>query len=592
MGAEETVAHRGARALRWRPGLAYLPMLVWAVGFLVAMVDAPAVSRGDHAVLELDLRAILAGRWVAGAYSQFGWHHPGPAALYFLAPLYGLFGRTSAAAHAAAALYHGAWLLGLCRMHQRAGHGPILTLGALLWTLAIARTFFHGLGDFWNPTLGLTPTVVCLSAAFAVRVDGPRWTWIAIVAQWVAVQCHVGYLAPTSAALAIAIVHRRTRREWLRDLGLLVALWAPLLIATRDNVLAIARYFTTPRDAGGPEVFVDRWLAEPIDPASLLPSALAWGAAAALVVAAAVVARKHRSVRPWLLLAIVQAIPVALAIPQLHPTRTLHASSWLVVSGAWLWLLLPAVIDAFRPAREWGVVAVVLVGLAVGARIAVADPSLLGSDQGDGKARRARLLGAVSQLRTEGCHAIDTDDDWGEMSALLLLADDIGLHLAIHSHWRFMFGDAVLYDDDTDAWLSADGTVRCRNFPSALPPLVLVESRGVRSPSRVIDGEVPMPGTRWDDPRAAAFEGPDAWVIVRHGGGVRLRVLADNNDTYEVEASADGARFEPVGTIEAVGDRGLQWRALPIPAELPLLRIRVGAGDGSYAIAEVVVDRP
>src|SRR5438876_7442456 len=46
----------------------------------------------DHAVIDLSVLNVLHGTQMVGAYSRYGWHHPGPLYFQLLSPLYLLSG--------------------------------------------------------------------------------------------------------------------------------------------------------------------------------------------------------------------------------------------------------------------------------------------------------------------------------------------------------------------------------------------------------------------------------------------------------------------------------------------------------------------
>ena len=76
------------RTLRW--------MFVVAAGFLliaVAIRFVPDVApEGDYAVIDIHVINAIRALEPVGAYSRFGWNHPGPTYSHLLAPLYWLSG--------------------------------------------------------------------------------------------------------------------------------------------------------------------------------------------------------------------------------------------------------------------------------------------------------------------------------------------------------------------------------------------------------------------------------------------------------------------------------------------------------------------
>jgi hypothetical protein len=64
----------------------------------------------------------------------------------------------------------------------------------------------------------------------------------------------------------------------------------------------------------------------------------------------------------------------------------------------------------------------------------------------------------------------------------------------------------------------------------------------------------------------------------------------DNNDTYTIDASADGVYYRPIWTApvfaEGIGLRS-RWTVLPKPESARYLRVRGGGGDGFYSVSEL-----
>src|SRR5215471_1441629 len=212
----------------WRGRLAGLDPVLVVAGLLVllptvaAMVTAlrhPFAPTNDWALLELQVRKVgTADTPLLGAWSRFGWHHPGPLPFYLLALPY----RLVPAAHGL--LFAAGFLnfLATAGCVAVAVRHPRMRALVLLGGVAIVE---RGLGvaqlvDPWNPTLPIIPfllfVLLCLELALAPR----RWTLAAIVfmASFV-VQAHVGYAQPVVVigAAALALRWREVRRvPWRR----------------------------------------------------------------------------------------------------------------------------------------------------------------------------------------------------------------------------------------------------------------------------------------------------------------------------------------------------------------------------------------
>jgi hypothetical protein len=79
-------------------GVALLPLIVSAIGILAR--GSGLHPWGDQALLELDVRDVSHHFVLTGAYSRYGWRHPGPLEVYILALPYRLVAARSAGAPA------------------------------------------------------------------------------------------------------------------------------------------------------------------------------------------------------------------------------------------------------------------------------------------------------------------------------------------------------------------------------------------------------------------------------------------------------------------------------------------------------------
>ena len=78
-----------------RSALALAGCVFLIVVLSIARRSSPTFPVSDEAVIELSTLNALQGHQLLGPYSRYGWHHPGPALYYLLAPFYGLSGHRS-----------------------------------------------------------------------------------------------------------------------------------------------------------------------------------------------------------------------------------------------------------------------------------------------------------------------------------------------------------------------------------------------------------------------------------------------------------------------------------------------------------------
>lgn len=224
------------------------------VAFLVGVVAAVRQNwtpASDDALIALHVRDVPGHLPLVGAYSRFGWSHPGPAGYYFLALPFRLFGSAPAGLMAGALLlgFGGtlwAWLV--ARRADRVA-GALLLAGM---TLVMAGRDAVDLRDPWNPYVGvlLTGTLVVVGWAAAERRAGSVFALVPLGS--FLVQAHIGYLPVVASVLAAASlcafwsfgyssVRARPERPLpvragLAGLLLALAMWVPPLVqqATGD----------------------------------------------------------------------------------------------------------------------------------------------------------------------------------------------------------------------------------------------------------------------------------------------------------------------------------------------------------------------
>lgn len=282
----------------WRH-LLFIALLAIGTSLALAVVhhvrSGPPVA--DHAILELNLRALPEEPPTLGPYSRFGWHHPGPMMYYLFAPGYWASGAATWSLHVGAALLSMLSLLGtlaILRRHLRAEALALLAVTALTLTNHLSAEI---LTDPWNPYIALMPFLLGLVlAAEALRGDSRYWPALIVIGSFL-VQTHIGY-GPIVATLTLAILgtavvlHARGARKgaagrgWSRRgiavASLLVVLsWAPpvyeQMTQRPGNLERIVSYLRSDRGeslgSGGESVVLSRWCAMPLYVIRALPSA-------------------------------------------------------------------------------------------------------------------------------------------------------------------------------------------------------------------------------------------------------------------------------------------------------------------------------
>jgi hypothetical protein len=220
--AREELPRDAASPGRWRRRvlgvallvLAALPAVLGLTGMLLDRGE-PYLPYGDHAILALNVDAVGQHEVLLGAYSRFGWYHPGPMATYLLAGVYYLLDDAPQALAVGALLVGGASTVGaVWLIRRRAG------LLAALWALLVIVLSVHTLGDdflrdSWNPHLPVLPLLAAALLCWTA-VRGDAWALpLAVVPLSLALQSHIGYLPAVGAigaVLAAGLLLRGVRR--------------------------------------------------------------------------------------------------------------------------------------------------------------------------------------------------------------------------------------------------------------------------------------------------------------------------------------------------------------------------------------------
>lgn len=215
---------------------------------------------------------------------------------------------------------------------------------------------------------------------------------------------------------------------------------------------------------------------------------------------------------------------------------------------------------------------------------------------------------------------IGTDGAWVPAAGVFLNLHKAGIPFAVEEDWWPMFGRTfrpngkegprlVLGDSSLDAAYASrpDYEFVGRGDKTAVYALKdpqWLQRHLRRAPGRVlgakgthgelsvvVDGRVPAEGSVWDGPGSLVLESVDSFVTVSvpEGPVVAVVISADNNDTYAVSVSGDGATFEEIGVLPTVTQIGMRERAL-FSTKLRgarALRISPRTGDGAWSVGEV-----
>jgi hypothetical protein len=259
-------------------GLLWLLVGVTVAPVVVALVAAttePWLPTADNAILALRTLDVPSRLPLTGAYSRYGFDHPGPFQFYLLSPFLSLLGPRGmlVGAGAVATLSTGGAVVVAWR---RGGLALAVLASAIL--LLLTRALADDLVDPWNP---LTPVLPFFALALLTWAVTCRDWWalpFALAAASFAAQTHIAYipLAGALAATAIgwAVVDRWQARklgercDWrpisnvvaMVSLVVVVVAWFPPLVdqfrAGGGNLGEMARYFVSGAETTDDPYFV------------------------------------------------------------------------------------------------------------------------------------------------------------------------------------------------------------------------------------------------------------------------------------------------------------------------------------------------
>jgi hypothetical protein len=187
-------------------------------------------STGDIAFIELRTRDVFSGHPpLVGAYSRYGWSHPGPLIFYVYSVPYRLFGGDANALRLTVVLINAACLAVMSWLLARRGVAATAAVSAatvaLVWGLLP-----NSLSDGWNVTIAVLPFLLTVVACWCAMCGDRRALLVAALAFSFVFQAHIGFgvvLVPLFVATLAVRARQRPWRTWTsgdRRAGLLAGI--------------------------------------------------------------------------------------------------------------------------------------------------------------------------------------------------------------------------------------------------------------------------------------------------------------------------------------------------------------------------------
>ncbi|MEY2422882.1 MAG: hypothetical protein QOI95_2949 [Acidimicrobiaceae bacterium] len=233
------------------------------VGAIASLLGRSWYASSDQALQLLRISDVGGSHTpLLGAWSRWGWAHPGPLQFWLLAPFYRLLGETGVLA--GTAILNLVCMLAVVLIGYRRGGARLAILVGLMTALLA-----HGSGalliDPWNPWAAFFPFVVFLLLVWSVLCGDLLMLPIAIAIGSLSVQTHAGYLPLVGGLLALAVmwcvvamvrererepIRRSPAARWLAiAAGVGVVVWLPAIIdqlSGGNNLRALLSYSQDP----------------------------------------------------------------------------------------------------------------------------------------------------------------------------------------------------------------------------------------------------------------------------------------------------------------------------------------------------------
>ncbi len=456
------------------------------IGVVRLMPDVPPAD--DFALFDLHLIDAMHSVKTTGAYSQYGWNHPGPLLFYLFAPLYWLGGYRHMAVVLMAAIVNAGSLVALAAVLGRQAARPGLLVAAALSFGVFVWRSWGLLASPWNPHIAILPLALLVVTAAAASAGAYRLIPAAAALASFTVQTHVGFTGPATAvalAAALILVVRDGRPSWrarrpppgvARALGaaalVTLALWAlPLADAFAPggagNLQQIARFFLDGDRRITPEMAdaaFARFVTAPVGPSLSLPFgetrvgdpdqalSVLWRVEILLVAGVALASWVRRRTFEASLATISLAATVAawISVRQMPQQPLDYTVYWVSVLGVMNWTIitapaLSAVVDRLRlprpggAVRRWSWRAAVAATLLVAAWQASWWHARLGRRSGRVVRVAATVEGELARTGTAAPRLRFSHDAWGVTAGVALELVRAGARPSVDADWTWMF---------------------------------------------------------------------------------------------------------------------------------------------------------
>lgn len=206
----------------------------------------------DLALLETYTRNAASGQQMLGAYSQYGWNHPGPLPFYTFLPFYLLGGHSQHALNGGALAVNLSALFVIAWVTLRHGRGPLAPVVAVFLLVYLAR-IPELPSSFWNPHILVLPLAAGLALCAAIAIGEMALIPAAVlIGSWM-IHAHVGLTIAVVACVIVtaALAHGSGRPVpksvvWLTGAVLTTAWALPVaeqLANTPGNMRKIVEFF-------------------------------------------------------------------------------------------------------------------------------------------------------------------------------------------------------------------------------------------------------------------------------------------------------------------------------------------------------------
>ncbi len=218
------------------------------------------VANGDIAVIELRVRDVFSPGVQLGAFSRFGWSHPGPLLYWVFAPFYELFGERSVALQVVAGLIAIGSVVGIASTVKKV-LGSALVVAVIPLVLLVASLGGEFWVSPWNPDVPLLPFAWLVALLWALASGTRQPLWLIVFLASFIVQAHVGFVLPVFTMLIAGVgfqllvrdpsdsKQRFSRTDFLLAFTVGLIAWLPPLVehfreGSEGNISKMFEFFT------------------------------------------------------------------------------------------------------------------------------------------------------------------------------------------------------------------------------------------------------------------------------------------------------------------------------------------------------------